>query len=307
MKADTPSATAILIAKSLVFAAGDARYRALMPREMVELSRAFLAGAVSASAVKVFGGLGRLPPARWLVRLIERTSVPGMIGHYILRKRRFEELVGATAARFGGLDQLVIMGAGLDPLGTRMARARPDLRVYEMDHPATSAAKKSAFTRGFTALPHNLTQLAVDLGAVDPRTVLRATRGFSFEVRTLFIAEGVFMYLTLEAVGRTLDILLDFPETSAAFAFTYMSSSDQSGRPAFVGQKRSVDRWLGRQREPFVWGATPAMLDEFIRERKLRSLAHADAASLRAAYLTTGSLQSVATAVGENIAWVERA
>jgi methyltransferase (TIGR00027 family) len=306
MKQDTPSATAILIAKSLVFVAGDDRYRSVMPPDMVRLSRSFLRAVLVPWKVAAVEASGRLPLARWVVRLIERLSVPGMIGHYIVRKRRLEDIVQATAQRYSGLRQLVIMGAGLDTLGTRMAMSRPDLRVYEIDHPATSAAKLRAFTSRFAALPPNLTLLPVDLAVVDPRTVLKSTEGFSFIDQTLFIAEGVFMYLTLEAVGRALDILFDFPQAHAAFAFTYMLPSEGDGRPAFRNQNRWVDRWLGRQREPFVWGATPDTLDAFVAKRGLKPLGHTDAAQLRQAYLTTAAQNEIPTAVGENIAWIER-
>jgi methyltransferase (TIGR00027 family) len=306
MKHDTPSATAILIAQSLVFVSRDPRYRSLMPTDMVPLSRAFLRAVLApwqVGALEFFGGLA---PARWLVRLIERFSVPGMIGHYIVRKRRLEDIVAASAQRYCGLGQLVILGAGFDTLGTRMASSRPDLRVYELDHPATSAAKLRAFASKFAALPANLELIPVDLAVSDPLTILRTASEFSFAASTLFIAEGVFMYLELEAVGRTLDILHEFAPGRAGFAFTYMLPSADDGRPAFRGQDRRVDRWLGRQREAFVWGATPDALDAFLAQRGLKPLEHTDGARLRDAYLLNRGQSGIATAVGENIAWIER-
>lgn len=305
MNPDKPSATAILIAKSIVFVDGDARYHALMPQGMVELSQAFLQAATSRVTMKTYEILGKMPAARWAVRLLESLSVPGMIGHYIVRKRRLEEFVDATAARLGGLDQLVIMGAGLDTLGTRMARRRPSMRVYELDHPATSKVKRRAFDSQVVSLPPNLTLIPVDLGTVDARTELEAAPQFDFSRRTLFVAEGVFMYLSMDAVGCVLDLLKEFPEKRAAFVFTYMLPSPVDGRPAFTGQNRWVDKWLGRKREPFVWGATPDALDTFVRGRALTPLDHADQPSMRADYLSSKDLQTLVTATGENIAWIE--
>jgi len=306
MKRDSPSATAILIAKSLVFVSGDERYRSVMPAGAGALSRSFLQAVVPAWRIAAIEALGRFPPARWIVSLVERLSVPGMIGHYILRKRRLEDIVQATADRYGGLQQLVIMGAGLDTLGTRAAASRHDLRVYEIDHPATSTAKRRAFAAGFVSLPSNLALLPIDLAAADPRTVLQSVEGFSFSATTLFIAEGVFMYLPLDGVGRALDVLLEFAPSRAAFAFTYMLPAEDGSRPAFRGQSPWVDRWLGLQREPFVWGSTPDELDAFVAQRGLSSIGHTDAAQLRHTYLKTSEQRRIKSAVGENIAWIER-
>jgi methyltransferase (TIGR00027 family) len=306
MKDDKPSATAILIAKSIVFVGADRRYRGVLPPETHELSRAFLRAATSDWQVQMWEVLGHLAPMRWLVGLIERMSVPGMIGHYIVRKRRLEDIALATAKRMEGLEQLVIIGAGLDTLGTRMARVRPELRVFELDHPATSAVKRSAFTNAYAAKPTNLSLVAVDLSKTALKPVLQSTAGFSFAQKTLFIAEGVFMYLTLADVGTTLSILHAFPERQGAFAFTYMLSSEVDGRPAFAGQSHGVDGWLGRKSEPFIWGSRPADLDLFIAKLGLKTIAHSDGQELRTAYLLEPAQRAISTAIGENIVWIEK-
>jgi methyltransferase (TIGR00027 family) len=305
MKHDTPSATAILIAKSLVFVSGDVRYRSIMPSGMVEISRAFLLAVLAHWQISMLEIFGRFPPARWLVRLIESKSVPGMIGHYIVRKRRLEDLVAESSRHQGQLEQLVILGAGFDTLGTRTAQSKLGLRVYELDHPATSAAKQHAFARGYVTQPRNLSLLAVDLSKSDLRRILSSVNGFSFTAKTLFIAEGVFMYLTLDNVGRTIDILNEFSAGHASFAFTYMLLSETDRRPSFRGQTHGVDRWLGRKSEPFIWGASPESLNEFILKRGLYPIEHIDAKQLRDAYLINDAMREISTAVGENITWIK--
>lgn len=286
--------------------AGDSDYRSLMPAEMVTCSRGFLAAATSWTTVNLVAALGRLPMVRWVVHWAQAFSVPGMVGHYLVRKRCLEDLVEELAESIGGLDQLVIIGAGLDSLGLRTAHKTPQRRVFELDHPATLAVKQRAFTAKFLAQPANLRLHPVDLRSTDLRATLRSLDDFSFAARTVFIAEGVFMYIDMLAVGRTLDVLFDFPEGSAAFAFTYMIPSQTDGRPAFRGQTHGVDRWLSRKQEPFVWAATPSSLDSFVRTRNLKSLGHADAAALRSRYLSSPGLETIPTATGENIAWVAR-
>ena len=63
----------------------------------------------------------------------------GMRATLVVRSRVAEdELARAVSA---GLRQLVVLGAGLDTLALRAPGLAPDLRVYEVDHPGTQAAK----------------------------------------------------------------------------------------------------------------------------------------------------------------------
>ena len=59
----------------------------------------------------------------------------------MMRKRWIESRVRAAIA--DGASQLVVLGAGFDTLGVRLAVERPDFRVVEIDHPATLAVKRS--------------------------------------------------------------------------------------------------------------------------------------------------------------------
>ena len=68
----------------------------------------------------------------------------------MLRKRWIESRVRAKIA--AGASQVVVLGAGLDTLGVRLASERPDLRVVEIDHPATLAVKRSVVERKLGAV-----------------------------------------------------------------------------------------------------------------------------------------------------------
>lgn len=56
----------------------------------------------------------------------------------------------------------------------------------------------------------------------------------------MFIAEGLFMYLPLEAVKNILNISHYFPFNSVKFIFTYMLSH-KKGNPAYFNQTKLVD------------------------------------------------------------------
>src|SRR5690606_11278337 len=92
-----------------------------------------------------------------------------------------------------GIEQCVILGAGLDARAYRLP-ALTGKKVYEVDHPATQRFKRSRSKR----LPSPMAELvyvSVDFGreAIDDR-LLQA--GFDPSVPTLFVWEGVTMYLS---------------------------------------------------------------------------------------------------------------
>jgi O-methyltransferase involved in polyketide biosynthesis len=148
VRADRPSTTARLIAAATVFLSRDPRYRDLVPAGAAELCARF----VSVEAVS-------RAPLSWAVWLAERATVPGLMLHFMLRKRFIEDSVRASLAAGGR--QVVVIGAGFDTLGARLAAEFPQARFIEIDHPATQAAKRLAIDeRG------NLDFIAADLAEV---------------------------------------------------------------------------------------------------------------------------------------------
>ena len=60
---------------------------------------------------------------------------PGILLHYALRKKCTRELVRLAFAN--GIAQVVILGAGFDPLSPELQGEFPTARFWEIDHPAT--------------------------------------------------------------------------------------------------------------------------------------------------------------------------
>ena len=97
MRQDRPSSTATLIAAATVFLDGDPRVRGLVPAGAATLCRRF----ISSSPMPTRAVIGALchPALRWLARLAERSTVPGLMLHFMLRKRMIESAVTEAARR----------------------------------------------------------------------------------------------------------------------------------------------------------------------------------------------------------------
>ena len=81
------------------------------------------------------------PIAKW----IERFTIPGILLHYALRKKCIARLV--RSALINGATQVVIVGAGFDPLSFELHQEFPGVQFWEIDHPATQRHKLRTFSK----------------------------------------------------------------------------------------------------------------------------------------------------------------
>jgi methyltransferase (TIGR00027 family) len=97
-----------------------------------------------------------------------------------------------------GTPQIVIVGAGYD--GRALRFRTPGVHWFEVDHPATQPDKKRRLAALGVAIDH-VSFVAVDLTANDLDGALQSA-GHEADVPTLFICEGLFAYLPIEAAAQ---------------------------------------------------------------------------------------------------------
>jgi methyltransferase (TIGR00027 family) len=110
-----------------------------------------------------------------------------------------------------GVRQYVLLGAGLDTFGYR--NPYRELRVFEVDHPATQAWKRELLAQSGIQIPENLTLAPVDFETQSLPSQLAAA-GFDFERPAFFAWLGVVPYLTIEAFRSTVSFIADRPSGS---------------------------------------------------------------------------------------------
>jgi methyltransferase (TIGR00027 family) len=103
-----------------------------------------------------------------------------------------------------GVDQYVLLGAGLDTFAYR--NPYPRLRVFEVDHPATQQWKRELLQRNRIAVPESICYTPVDFECQSLSAQLRDA-GFNHGAPAFFAWLGVVPYLTLEAFRATLGLI----------------------------------------------------------------------------------------------------
>jgi methyltransferase (TIGR00027 family) len=129
---------------------------------------------------------------------------------FIATRSRFTEDCLAEA-KTRGVRQYVLLGAGLDTFAYRMPRE--DLRIFEVDHPATQGWKRARLDEIEVAAPDWVTYAPVDFEHETLRDGL-ARAGFDFAAPAMFAWLGVTPYLTREAVMNTLSFIASLAKGS---------------------------------------------------------------------------------------------
>lgn len=293
MREDRPSSTATLIAAATVFLDGDPRVRGLVPAGAAALCRRFISSTPASTRAAV-GALCH-PALRWLAWLAERSTVPGLMLHFMLRKRLIESAVTETISR--GASQVVVLGAGFDTLALRLHRAHPSVTFIEIDHPATQRCKREtveqdkAGSRNLVFQPADLTRQTLD-------EVLANVPAYRRGANSVFVIEGVLMYLTQAEVSALFQLFGAQGGNASRVVFTVMEPM-AGGRIDFHNATLLVKRLLRLWREPFKCGIATAELPAFLHRSGFVPNIVANADTLRGRYLADFAGNPPVTARGE--------
>lgn len=226
------------------------------------LASSFLTGGLGlvAGAARIPGLHGLLP------RIVDRRT-PGPRASAVLRTRVIDQQLQDGLG--AGCLQLVILGAGYDSRPYRIDGVA-GARVFEVDHPDTQAVKRRGLAAKLRSLPTNVVWVPVDFLRDDFGRCL-VDAGYSVQVPTFFIWEGVTNYLNDEAVDATLRWIAANSPSTSRLSFTYVDRGLLDGAKPFPGSEGWVAT-VRRAGEPFTFGLAPDELEHYLGVRGMRLL-----------------------------------
>ncbi|WP_336161391.1 SAM-dependent methyltransferase [Amycolatopsis sp. VC5-11] len=198
------------------------------------------------------------PIRRALIAATEK-KIPGLWASMLCRKRYVDDALRAALDE-GGIEAVVILGAGFDTRACRLP-ALAEIPVYEVDLPANIDRKRAALTKALGRVPANLTQVPVDFNTENLADAL-ARHGY-LPGRTFFVWEAVTQYLTEDGVRRTFDFLA----TAAAgsrLVFTFVRKDFLDGTRLY-GAEAAYTEFV-RKRPLWRFGLTPDRVEAFLAE-----------------------------------------
>ncbi|MEG3638810.1 class I SAM-dependent methyltransferase [Magnetococcus sp. PR-3] len=273
MKDTQVSSTALTVIQGLLFSADYSQDGHLVSPEQSEACRRVLASIPQ--------GKKRLKQLdsvvyRTLAPLMEYALVPGITRHYVLRKHHIEQTTRTLLNQ--QISQIVVLGAGFDTLGWRLSQSHPHLTIIEIDHPNTSELKQAALV---DKPVDNLHFLAVDLGKEPLPKVLERAPFYDPAQKSLFICEGVLMYLPEVAVQALLGFLRQVNQHPIHLLFSALEP---------MGSPQNNTRWLLQQYlrfagEGLMWDKPQAQMESFLAENGFDLLESDNGATLKSRYL----------------------
>jgi len=226
--------------------------------------------------------LGRLknPIRRAIARWILNHLYPGVNGAVVARVRFMDDLLNARIK--DGLEQLVIIGAGYDSRAYRIDIPETGFLVFEVDQKATQQRKIRKLKSFLTDIPGYVTFVSMDIEKENLEDKLLAA-GYDADQKTLFIMEGVVMYLTEAVVGELFTFIAGRSGKGSSVVFDHLPESMVDGTEQ-TREGRSMHRFVLKKGEPFRFGMDPEQMDQFLSEKGFVRITNQPAADYKDAY-----------------------
>lgn len=213
-------------------------------------------------------GLRAIVTIRPLARLVLRQYhriLPGSYYFHIARTKHIDAVLQQCVEQ--GMQQLVILGAGFDTRAYRFKETLNNIQIFEVDYPGTQALKKERVSKLKDSVQTTTAYVPIDFNAKSLDALLES--GYSITLRTLFIWEGVCMYISPDAVDKVLGFVRHRSGPGSSIVFDYIFKSMVEGKCDYYGARES-SRYVAKRGEAYTFGIEEGMVKEFLTARGFR-------------------------------------
>lgn len=178
--------------------------------------------------------------SRWLFKVFSRRFFSKGIYEYVIARTKYFD-AAFTAALEQGFDQIVIFGAGFDSRALRFSDLNRGTTIFELDAPITQQEKLKAYQSKKFSIPKNLIFVPIDFNKERLEDKI-GKAGFVAGKKTLFMLEGVTMYLSKDAVEGTLRFISDTSGNDSLVVFDHIYGGVLRGENKYYGEKGMYKR-----------------------------------------------------------------
>ncbi len=190
----------------------------------------------------------RLRPLYWiLVKRVLRAVEP--VSLCVLLRARYAEQALETAVE-KGIDQYVIIGAGMDSFAFRRADLMGRIDVFEIDHPFTQDQKLARIRQAGWTIPPRLHFVPADLTKTSAVDALEGS-DFQRSRPTFLTLMGVAYYISAEDLGETAEsIARNLPEGTLLLLDYLLDETSSS--PQHLVMKEKMKAFTAKRGEPML-------------------------------------------------------
>jgi methyltransferase (TIGR00027 family) len=160
---------------------------------------------------------------------------PKGIYEYVIARTHYIDSLFMNALE-QGFGQIVIFGAGFDSRAQRFNHLNKKTKIFELDASITQRDKLNAFKEKNIMIPENLIYVPINFNQ-DSLADKLAGVGFEENCRSLFLLEGVTMYLSDDAVDRTFTFIRNVAGEGSWIVFDYIYAGVLRQENKYYGEK----------------------------------------------------------------------
>jgi methyltransferase (TIGR00027 family) len=185
---------------------------------------------------------------------------PGMYEYVIARTKTIDAEFKRALEQ--GFEQILIFGAGFDSRGIRLGSKARNTRIFELDAPATQSAKIKRYRQKKIGIPENLVFIPIDFERESlPERLLQ--EGYEKGRPSLFILEGLTMYLQPESVDSTFRVIEEFAGSGSRVVFDHIYASVVRRENLYEGEQELYNN-VADNGERFCFGIEKGNIGQFL-------------------------------------------
>jgi methyltransferase (TIGR00027 family) len=217
----------------------------------------------------------------WVRKFFSRVVAPKGMYEYVIARTKYIDWIfkEVLADRF---DQILIFGAGFDTRVLRFQDVVGKTKIFELDVPVTQDAKIRQYQKRGLSIPPNVVFIAIDFDKESLSLKLQEA-GFGRSQRSLFVLEGLLMYLHPESVAETFRTIRDFAGKGSEIVFDYIYESVLRHEGQYYGEKKIVES-VAKAGEEWHFGIEQGEIERFLSTYDLRLCDHRGAHELEQMY-----------------------
>jgi methyltransferase (TIGR00027 family) len=211
--------------------------------------------------------------------------MPGVNGAIVARIRFIDEYLCDCVD--DGIEQLVIIGAGYDTRAYRFNAIKEKVRVFEVDHPVTQKEKIEKIREIFGILPDHVTYVPVVFG-VDRLDQKLIEMKYNPALKTLFIMEGLIMYIPPPAVDGLLAFVANASGPGSSFVSDYFSTAVVEGTSP-LKEAQVLRQFVESEGAPLLFGIKDGDIEAFFEKRGFHRVTNVTPAACKEKYFKGAS------------------
>jgi methyltransferase (TIGR00027 family) len=186
-----------------------------------------------------------------------------------------------------GFDQVLIFGAGFDTRALRFQTEAGDTKIFELDVQLTQEAKLGQYEKRGLTIPANVEFISIDFDK-DSLSEKLDEVGFLKNGRSLFVLEGLLMYLQPESVDETFRVIERFSGKGSEVVFDYVRASVLRQEGSCYGEKHIL-KSVAKTGEQWYFGIEEGDLKRFLEKYGFKVKEHKGSQELERMYFTDSS------------------